>query len=82
MSYYKTCPYCGAHIDPGETCDCTESKREQIKAEILELTEEERALLFQSFEMYKLHPELTPEECVKKAVQCATNTQDGKVEQF
>ena len=19
---YKTCPYCGAHLDPGETCDC------------------------------------------------------------
>lgn len=23
MSYYKTCPYCGAHLDPGEVCDCT-----------------------------------------------------------
>ena len=22
MSYYKTCPYCGAHLDPGEKCDC------------------------------------------------------------
>ena len=22
MSYYKTCPYCGAHLDPGELCDC------------------------------------------------------------
>lgn len=19
---YKTCPYCGAHLDPGEVCDC------------------------------------------------------------
>lgn len=19
---YKTCPYCGAHLDPGEPCDC------------------------------------------------------------
>ncbi len=24
MSYYRTCPYCGAHLDPGETCDCKE----------------------------------------------------------
>ena len=23
MSYYKTCPLCGAHLDPGESCDCT-----------------------------------------------------------
>ena len=19
---YRTCPYCGANLDPGETCDC------------------------------------------------------------
>lgn len=22
MSYYRPCPYCGAHLDPGERCDC------------------------------------------------------------
>lgn len=22
MSYYNTCPDCGAHLDPGERCDC------------------------------------------------------------
>lgn len=22
MSYYRTCPLCGAHLDPGERCDC------------------------------------------------------------
>lgn len=22
MSYYKVCPYCGCHLDPGEVCDC------------------------------------------------------------
>lgn len=20
--YYTICPYCGAHLDPGERCDC------------------------------------------------------------
>lgn len=20
--YYHTCPYCGANLDPGESCDC------------------------------------------------------------
>lgn len=24
MSYYRTCPLCGAHLDPGESCDCVE----------------------------------------------------------
>lgn len=22
MPYYRTCPYCGANLDPGEHCDC------------------------------------------------------------
>ena len=22
MSIYRTCPNCGANLDPGETCDC------------------------------------------------------------
>ena len=22
MSYYTTCPDCGAHLDPGEVCEC------------------------------------------------------------
>ena len=22
MSYYKICPCCGCHLDPGEVCDC------------------------------------------------------------
>lgn len=27
MAYYKTCPNCGAALDPGEHCDCEEIKR-------------------------------------------------------
>lgn len=23
MAEYRTCPYCGANLDPGERCDCT-----------------------------------------------------------
>ena len=23
MSYYRVCPHCGAHLDPGESCACT-----------------------------------------------------------
>ena len=22
MRFFKTCTYCGAHLDPGETCEC------------------------------------------------------------
>lgn len=26
MSYYRTCDYCGAALDPGERCDCKKEK--------------------------------------------------------
>ena len=26
MPYYDTCPDCGAHLDPGERCDCQDAK--------------------------------------------------------
>lgn len=22
MGFFRTCPLCGAHLDPGEVCDC------------------------------------------------------------
>lgn len=25
-TYYWTCPYCNANLDPGEKCDCTKEK--------------------------------------------------------
>lgn len=27
MSYYRVCPRCGAHLDPGELCDCRQRPR-------------------------------------------------------
>ena len=35
MQYYE-CPYCGAHLDPGEKCDC-EEEREMIESREEEL---------------------------------------------
>ena len=26
MNFYRTCPHCGANLDPGESCDCTISQ--------------------------------------------------------
>lgn len=27
MPYYRICPYCGAHLDPGENCDCQDEEK-------------------------------------------------------
>ena len=29
MAYFKTCPNCGAHLDPGEACDCREDSKKR-----------------------------------------------------
>lgn len=26
--YFKVCSLCGAHLDPGELCDCRETEKE------------------------------------------------------
>lgn len=28
---FNTCPYCGAHLDPGEPCDCPGAVAEREK---------------------------------------------------
>ena len=33
MSYYKTCPHCGANLDPGEVCDCIPSMYARLSPE-------------------------------------------------
>jgi len=32
MSYYRVCPRCGAHLDPGEVCDCQTEKNTPASA--------------------------------------------------
>ena len=29
---YRTCPYCGANLDPCERCDCQDEKKEAAPA--------------------------------------------------
>lgn len=29
MAMYRTCPECGAHLDPGEQCDCKGKEDEE-----------------------------------------------------
>lgn len=33
MPYYSTCPYCGAHLDPCEPCDCRGKPEEPTTAD-------------------------------------------------
>ena len=29
---YRVCPYCGSHLDFGETCDCRDNKKTALDA--------------------------------------------------
>lgn len=33
MRYFRECPICGAHLDPGESCDCGEKHTKEEKAD-------------------------------------------------
>lgn len=33
MSYFHVCPHCGAHLDPGEVCDCFVAKYNRLTPE-------------------------------------------------
>ena len=48
MALYRICPDCGAHLDPGEQCDCHEEyvlereKREKATVFIEKMMKEEK----------------------------------------
>ena len=44
MSYYRTCPSCGAHLDPGERCDCREDEKALVSATNTDKGEVEQGL--------------------------------------
>ena len=48
MPYFRTCPRCGAHLDPGEACDCRDGF-----GFIIELTPQERRELLSEWKKRK-----------------------------
>ena len=67
MSYYKACPFCGAHLDPGENCNCVGAIYER-------LTPENKRIVNSTVD------KLLAEQ--KKAAVNATNIDNGKAEQI
>ena len=65
MSYYKICPHCGAHLDPGEVCDCIGSLYASLSAG----------------DKMKVDAKIAELLKKQKAAQGAANALDGKVEQ-
>ena len=43
MPYYKTCPRCGAALDPGEICDCREDRQHKTSTKTAQKTQEKTA---------------------------------------
>lgn len=65
MAYYRTCPHCGANLDPGERCDCMDARRERAAQMIASLSLAEKAVLW---------------EAIKNIPASATNTDGDGVE--
>lgn len=39
---YRTCPYCGAHLDFGESCECTSDTEQETDFSREEESEDEK----------------------------------------
>ena len=50
MSYFKTCSHCGAHLDPGEKCDCIGAMRAKAFDLVMQLTPAQRDRLLSEWE--------------------------------
>ena len=97
MSFYRTCPLCGAHLDPGESCDCTLT---QVCAEARTVFPErftgrtDRQIVDEIAGVVRQYERLTPENQDKfdmmvdslleeqKAPAGAANTGEGGAEQI
>ena len=44
MAYYRTCEWCGAHLDPQETCECREDGIEKAPGMAVPLGQTEKYL--------------------------------------
>ena len=90
VSYYRTCPLCGAHLDPGEACDCvtvyTGHPGETYASMNIETGSISRCSIYigkdeeNKVEAYR-RALAALEERIKEAAPGATNTGDGKAEQ-
>lgn len=63
---YRTCPHCGANLDPGETCDCRPALVTEAMRLIMSMTDEQCAAVMEQFK--------------KEAPASATNTDRGGVD--
>lgn len=50
MAYYRTCPYCGSNLDPGERCDCRDSVPEENKRDASQPAKHEKRLTHETAE--------------------------------
>ena len=41
-TYFNTCPLCGAHLDPGERCDCSSGPENKTNTQKKEATNEQQ----------------------------------------
>ena len=64
MPYYNVCPYCNANLDPGEKCDCQNSK--SLEKEKMDAITAARELLYST-------------ECINRLYMATSETEIGRI---
>lgn len=68
MAYFKTCSQCGAHLDPGEKCDCRKALEKEAFDLIMQLTPAERSELLARWKEKTASRTTADQSRVQKAV--------------
>nr|DAF06736.1 MAG TPA: zinc-ribbon containing domain protein [Caudoviricetes sp.] len=68
MPYYRTCPHCGANLDPGESCDCRAALEKEAFDLIMQLTPAERSELLARWKEKTASRTTADQSRVQKAV--------------
>lgn len=91
MAYYKTCPLCGANLDPDEKCDCVSVYTDYPGGSYVSMDIETGRIGRCGIYIGKDEPNpgaayhralSALEGCIKGAAPGAANTGDGRVEQI
>ena len=68
MPYYRICPNCGSHIDPGEVCDCRADLEKEDFSTIMQRTPAERSELLARWKEKTASRTTADQSRVQKAV--------------
>lgn len=78
MSYYRTCPHCGANLDPGERCDCRPALQAEARSLFSQLTDEAIEAIMEEIKKAPVSVTSTDRSEVENINRCTSISHDNR----